>query len=107
MDAITWRCTTTTTTNSSTPAKTFATVTWTRRPDGAVCCRLLLQGGKQSHGYSRPGSGDLCALAFENACRNLGVYVKRPLAGRDDIQEVLALLASRRGVESLTVHRQG
>lgn len=104
MDAITWRCTTT---NSSTPAKTFATVTWTRRPDGSVRCRLLLQGGKQSHGYSRPGSEDPCALAFENACRNRGVYVTRPLAGRDDIREVINLLASQRGVGPLTVHRQG
>ena len=102
MDAITWRCTT----NSSTPARTFASVTWTRQPDGSVHCRLLLQGGKQSLGYARPGSEDLCALAFENACRNMGIYPKRPLTGKDDILSILRQLAKLRGVGPLTVHRQ-
>lgn len=98
MDAITWRCTA--------PGAAFASITWTRQPDGSVHCRLLFQGEKPSHGYARPGSEDLCALAFENACHNLGIHAKRPLAGKDDILSVLRQLAKLRGVGPLTVHRQ-
>ena len=97
MDAITWRCTA--------PGATVACITWTRRPDGSVHCRLLFRGERPSHGYARPGSGDLCALAFGDACRNLGIRTRRPLAGRGDILSVLRQLAKLRGIGPLTVHR--